>query len=102
MANTCSVDIPTINSLTLLLGGVAHAVSPIRHNPKRISFLAIIGHAQRLDLFLHESGNSSITMSALGRKQPLASPDILSGECPVYPESSHSDARIWIELRGCF
>jgi len=40
--------------------------------------------------------------SAFGRKQPLKSPDIRSGECPVYPESSRSDARIRIELRGCF
>ena len=30
-------------------------------------------------------------MAASGRKQPLKSPDIRSGECPVYLESSHSD-----------
>jgi hypothetical protein len=94
MANTCSSDIPTINSLILLLGGVAHAVSPIRHNPRSISFIAIIGYFQRLDLFPHEFTNRRITMSASGRKQPLASPDSLSGECPLFPNTSHSDDSI--------
>jgi hypothetical protein len=33
-------------------------------------------------------------MSACGRKQPLVSPDIRSGECPLLPNTSHSDASI--------
>jgi hypothetical protein len=33
-------------------------------------------------------------MSAAGRKQPLASLDIPSGECPLYPNTSHSDGKI--------
>ena len=102
MDNTCSSDIPTINSLILLLGGVAHAVSPIRHNPRRISFIAINGYVQRLDLFPHEFTNRRITMSAPGRKQPLASPDNRSGECPLLPNTSHSDANIQTVLSGCF
>jgi hypothetical protein len=72
---------PTINSLAVFLVGVAHAVRPIKYDPKRISFLAIIGHAQRLDLVLHESSNNCFTMAASRRIQPLA----LSGEWPLYP-----------------
>jgi hypothetical protein len=32
--------------------------------------------------------------AALGRNQPLDSPDIPSGECPLYPNTSRSDASI--------
>jgi hypothetical protein len=41
---------------------------------------------------LHQ--NNRVKMSAFGRKQPLDSPDTLSGECPLNPNTSHSDASI--------
>jgi hypothetical protein len=40
--------------------------------------------------------------AASGRKQPLESLNILSGECPLLPNTSHSDANILAILRGCF
>ncbi len=55
------------------------------HNPERTSFLAINGYVQRLDLLLHESGNSSITMSAVGRKQPLTIAKLTSLELSASP-----------------
>jgi len=46
--------------------------------------------------------NAMTGMFASGRKQPLASPDIPSGECPLYPNTSHSDVNILTVLGGCF
>jgi hypothetical protein len=37
---------------------------------------------------------SYAAMTTSGRKQPLASPDIASGECPLFPNTSHSDVNI--------
>jgi hypothetical protein len=45
---------------------------------------------------------ADLQMSAFGRKQPPASSDFRSGECPLYPRSSNSDASIYPALRGCF
>jgi hypothetical protein len=38
-------------------------------------------------------------MAASGRKQPLL---MVSGECPLYPKSSHSAGSISHLLSGCF
>jgi hypothetical protein len=54
------------------------------HNCARI----LIMRFERID-------KSSLTaMAAIGRKQPLATPEMSSGECPVYPNTSHSDGKI--------